>query len=185
MYASSTERSATQTIYSGPQIDRNAFRYILSGNLLFYLFAGLYIVRVLCCHPPRACKPPTHRPFHRTSVADRPLRPDGPHLPPHVATHVPGSSAVPREAWRARAASGSGRPDPGGRRRGAGDSGRGPPQVGRLTALPALGLPGHGALVQGGRLGGMGVVGVVLEIEGYRAEWTCSGMFFQKETEQS
>ena len=32
-------------VYSGPEIDRNGFQYIFSGDLLFYLFWGLYKVK--------------------------------------------------------------------------------------------------------------------------------------------
>ena len=36
------EQESNNSPYSGPPIDRNGFHYILSRDLLFYLFGGLY-----------------------------------------------------------------------------------------------------------------------------------------------
>lgn len=36
------EQESNNSAYSGPPIDRNGFHYILSQDLLFYLFGGLY-----------------------------------------------------------------------------------------------------------------------------------------------
>ena len=33
--------------YSGPQMDRSGFQYIFSGDLLLYLFGGLYTLGIL------------------------------------------------------------------------------------------------------------------------------------------
>ena len=64
-------------IDSDPQIDRNGFQYIISGDLLLYLFGGLYIICLT-----------RSKPLHAHSLMTEPDGASWPHLTPEEQTRL-------------------------------------------------------------------------------------------------